>query len=161
MITSRPRRSSGHGSFLQRSGVWTRTNSGRRFLQAIKTNNLPRDEEAAGLWTKVTSIPADSRFWISAGRIISGRWEHRSLRAVQRDTYRPRPATGATKKMSPAINAAVNGGCARFIELWNLVFIQYNRSEDGKLKSLGAEIHRYRRRPGKNCRRPAEKKEQL
>ncbi len=30
----------------------------------------------------------------------------------------------------------VNGGCARFIELWNLVFIQYNRDEAGKLTEL-------------------------
>jgi alanyl-tRNA synthetase len=31
---------------------------------------------------------------------------------------------------------SVNAGCARFIELWNLVFIQYNRGEDGKLYPL-------------------------
>ncbi|MFB3844202.1 MAG: alanine--tRNA ligase [Candidatus Cloacimonadaceae bacterium] len=30
----------------------------------------------------------------------------------------------------------VNTGCARFIELWNLVFIQYNRDEAGKLHNL-------------------------
>jgi alanyl-tRNA synthetase len=33
----------------------------------------------------------------------------------------------------------VNGSCARFIELWNLVFIQYNRSEDGKMQELPAK----------------------
>jgi alanyl-tRNA synthetase len=31
---------------------------------------------------------------------------------------------------------AVNGGCARYIELWNLVFIQYNRDETGALEDL-------------------------
>ncbi|MBI2962755.1 MAG: alanine--tRNA ligase [Deltaproteobacteria bacterium] len=31
---------------------------------------------------------------------------------------------------------AVNGGCARYIELWNLVFIQYNRDERGELHEL-------------------------
>src|SRR4029077_6832865 len=31
---------------------------------------------------------------------------------------------------------AVNAGCARFIELWNLVFIQYNREPDRSLKEL-------------------------
>src|SRR5439155_19075602 len=34
---------------------------------------------------------------------------------------------------------AVNAGCARFIELWNLVFIQYNRDERGKLEELPAK----------------------
>jgi alanyl-tRNA synthetase len=30
----------------------------------------------------------------------------------------------------------VNGGCGRFIELWNLVFIQYNRDENARLHPL-------------------------
>ncbi len=33
----------------------------------------------------------------------------------------------------------VNSGCARFIELWNLVFIQYNRNQSGELKLLPAK----------------------
>ena len=33
---------------------------------------------------------------------------------------------------------AVNAGCARYIELWNLVFIQFNRQSDGKLERLKA-----------------------
>ncbi len=34
---------------------------------------------------------------------------------------------------------AVNSGCARFVELWNLVFIQYNRTERGDLDELAAK----------------------
>lgn len=34
---------------------------------------------------------------------------------------------------------AVNGGCPRYIELWNLVFIQYNRSADRSLTELPAK----------------------
>jgi len=34
----------------------------------------------------------------------------------------------------------VNGDCSRYIELWNLVFIQYNRDEKGKLNPLA---HKY------------------
>lgn len=33
----------------------------------------------------------------------------------------------------------VNGDCGRFIELWNLVFIQYNRDESGQLHPLPAK----------------------
>ncbi|HYH02835.1 MAG TPA: alanine--tRNA ligase [Bacillota bacterium] len=36
----------------------------------------------------------------------------------------------------PGHVCAVNGGCARYIELWNLVFIQYNRKADGSLEEL-------------------------
>jgi alanyl-tRNA synthetase len=34
---------------------------------------------------------------------------------------------------------AVNAGCARYIELWNLVFIQYTRDEGGDLHDLPAK----------------------
>jgi alanyl-tRNA synthetase len=39
----------------------------------------------------------------------------------------------------PGHRCAVNAGCARFIELWNLVFIQYDRGADGKLSELAAK----------------------
>lgn len=34
---------------------------------------------------------------------------------------------------------AVNAGCARYFELWNLVFIQFNRDQSGKLHTLPAK----------------------
>jgi alanyl-tRNA synthetase len=39
----------------------------------------------------------------------------------------------------PNHECRVNGGCARFIELWNLVFIQFNRQPGGKLLPLPAK----------------------
>jgi alanyl-tRNA synthetase len=42
------------------------------------------------------------------------------------------------KQDVPGHKCAVNAGCSRFIELWNLVFIQYNRDDEGKLSPLTA-----------------------
>jgi alanyl-tRNA synthetase len=101
-------------------------------------DNLPEDIEAAKLWTKVTPLPAE-----------------RVLKFGKKDNFWEMGETGpcgpcseihidlgpgaCDKKNVPGHKCAVNAGCARFIELWNLVFIQYNRAEDGKLTSLGAK----------------------
>jgi alanyl-tRNA synthetase len=39
-------------------------------------------------------------------------------------------------KHDPHHQCDVNAGCARYIELWNLVFIQYNRDDQGRLHLL-------------------------
>ncbi|MFH1370120.1 MAG: alanine--tRNA ligase [Planctomycetota bacterium] len=101
-------------------------------------DNLPEDSEAAKLWTKVTALPAD-----------------RVLKFGKKDNFWEMGETGpcgpcseihidlgpdrCDKKDVPGHKCAVNAGCARFIELWNLVFIQYNRAADGKLSALSAK----------------------
>jgi alanyl-tRNA synthetase len=103
-----------------------------------KDEGLPRDDEAAGLWTKVTPIPAE-----------------RVLAFGKKDNFWEMGDTGpcgpcseihidlgpdmCDKKGIPGHKCAVNSGCSRFIELWNLVFIQYNRTDGGKLLELGAK----------------------
>lgn len=101
-------------------------------------DNLPEDSEAAKLWTKVTPLPADH-----------------VLKFGKKDNFWEMGETGpcgpcseihidlgpgaCDKKNVPGHKCAVNAGCARFIELWNLVFIQFNLAEDGKLTPLGAK----------------------
>ena len=96
------------------------------------------DDEAEGWWRKATDIAAD-----------------RILRFDEKDNFWEMGETGpcgpcseihidrgvdrCDRQGEPGHVCAVNSGCARFIELWNLVFIQYNRDERGKLHELPAK----------------------
>jgi len=91
-----------------------------------QTENIPKDDEAASLWTKVTSISADK---VLAFGKKDNFWE-------MGDTGPCGPCSeihidlgpdACDMKNVPGHKCRVNGGCARFIELWNLVFIQFNR----------------------------------
>ncbi|MBN1806447.1 MAG: alanine--tRNA ligase [Sedimentisphaerales bacterium] len=100
-----------------------------------RADGLPEDEEAANLWTKVTPIPTE-----------------RVLACGKKDNFWEMGETGpcgpcseihidlgpemCDMKNVPGHDCRVNSGCARYIELWNLVFIQYNRLPDGKLIPL-------------------------
>ncbi|ARN55948.1 alanine--tRNA ligase [Sedimentisphaera salicampi] len=96
------------------------------------------DKEAAELWPKVTGIPAE-----------------RVLSFGKKDNFWEMGETGpcgpsseihidlgdemCDMKHVPGHECGVNAGCARFIELWNLVFIQFNRQSDGTLTPLKAK----------------------
>jgi len=103
-----------------------------------KADNLPEDTEAAKLWTKVTPISADR---VLAFGKKDNFWE-------MGDTGPCGPCSEIHIDLGPDMcdkkdvaghKCGVNGGCSRFIELWNLVFIQYNRTDNGKLGELGAK----------------------
>jgi alanyl-tRNA synthetase len=92
------------------------------------------DDEAADLWAEVTDLPND-----------------RILRFDEKDNFWEMGETGpcgpcseihydqgpdmCDKKGQDHV-CFVNGDCGRYIELWNLVFIQYDRDVKGKLNSL-------------------------
>jgi alanyl-tRNA synthetase len=100
-----------------------------------KSDGLDYDEEAAQLWLKVTTLPKE-----------------RVLAFSRKDNFWEMGETGpcgpcseihidlgperCDKKTVPGHQCKINGGCSRFIELWNLVFIQYNRLENGKVQPL-------------------------
>jgi len=94
------------------------------------------DDEAAQLWQKVTDINP----------------EH-ILRFDEKDNFWEMGETGPCgpcseihidlgtdrcDKPDTDHHCTVNGDCSRYIELWNLVFIQFNRDESGRLNPLPA-----------------------
>ncbi len=114
------------------TGVWGVPKS------SLWTTVFREDDEAEALWKKVTDI--------GSGRV---------LRFAEKDNFWEMGETGpcgpcseihidrgegyCDKKAVPGHVCAVNGGCARYIELWNLVFIQYNRDASGVLNPLASK----------------------
>jgi alanyl-tRNA synthetase len=101
------------------------------------SDGLPEDKKAAELWTKITPLAAKKL--LAFGK-KDNFWEMGQAGPCG-------PCSEIHIDLGPGAcdmqhikghKCAVNGGCGRFIELWNLVFIQYNRTEDGKLVELGA-----------------------
>ena len=103
-----------------------------------QADGLPPDHEAAKLWPQVTPLPAE-----------------RVLACSKKDNFWEMGDTGPCGPCSeihidlgpercdmkdvPGHECRVNAGCARYIELWNLVFIQFNRQPGGKLVPLQAK----------------------
>ncbi|HQT91919.1 MAG TPA: alanine--tRNA ligase, partial [Candidatus Kryptobacter bacterium] len=93
------------------------------------------DDEAAELWKKVTDIDparvmkfgAKQNFWEMGETGPCGPCSEIHIDLGE---------GLCTKNHKHGINV---DGCARFIELWNLVFIQYNRDASGHLETLPAK----------------------
>jgi alanyl-tRNA synthetase len=103
-----------------------------------ETDGLPKDQEAVSLWPKVAPIPTEKvlacgkkdNFWEMGETGPCG-----PCSEIHIDLGPDR----CDMKSVSGHKCRVNGGCARFIELWNLVFIQFNRRPDGKLVPLPAK----------------------
>jgi alanyl-tRNA synthetase len=100
--------------------------------------DLGRDEEAAGYWRNETDINPDQILYF--GR-KDNFWE-------MGDTGPCGPCSEINIDLGPdACNkhgvpghvCRVNGDCKRYVELWNLVFIQYDHTRDDRLVPLPAQ----------------------
>ena len=93
------------------------------------------DDEAEQLWAKISGLPAErikrfgekENFWEMGETGPCGPCS---------EIHLDRGPEACDMKGQPGHICQVNGDCARYIELWNLVFIQYNRNEDRSLSEL-------------------------
>ena len=101
------------------------------------TGNIPSDEEAANAWRQQPGIdPAHVLFF---GR-KDNFWEMAETGPCGpcSEIHYDRGEAFCNKKNIPGHQCKVNGDCTRFLELWNLVFIQYNRLDPSSLEPLPA-----------------------
>ena len=97
--------------------------------------NLPKDEEALNEWKKWIARRPDITGQLK--KIISGKWAIPVLAA-------PAPKfmliAGRMKKEKKLTEKTlVNNDHPQVIEIWNNVFIQFNRLKDGSLENLPAK----------------------
>ena len=99
--------------------------------------NVPTDEEAAGYWRAQPGFLKENVLYF--GR-KDNFWEMAELGPCGpcSEIHYDRGIEYCDKQGEPGHVCKVNGDCARFLELWNLVFIQYNRLGPDKLEPLPA-----------------------
>ncbi len=93
------------------------------------------DDEAEKLWAKISGLPAEriqrfgekENFWEMGETGPCGPCS---------EIHLDRGPAACDRRDRAGHECRVNGDCARYIELWNLVFIQYNRGEDRGLSEL-------------------------
>lgn len=93
-------------------------------------NGIPRDDEAAGFWQAV-GVPPER---VHLGNKKDNFWEMGSTGPCGPCTEVHYDAT-PDKSGGPLVNA----GSDQVVEIWNLVFIQFNRNEDQSLTPLPAQ----------------------
>lgn len=100
--------------------------------------DIPADDEAAGIWKQQNGM--------DAGRILYfGRkenfWEMAETGPCGpcSEIHFDRGESCCNRKGEPGHVCRVNGDCARYLEIWNLVFIQYNRVSLDRFEPLPAK----------------------
>jgi alanyl-tRNA synthetase len=99
--------------------------------------NVPTDEEAAGFWREQPGFMKENVLYF--GR-KDNFWEMAELGPCGpcSEVHYDRGIQYCDKQDVPGHVCRVNGDCTRYLELWNLVFIQYNRLSPDKLEPLPA-----------------------
>ena len=100
--------------------------------------NIPADEEARENWLKQPGIIKEQ---VLPGGRKDNFWEMAETGPCGpcSEIHIDRGPEGCDKAGQPGHICRVNGDCKRYLELWNLVFIQYNRMGPDQLESLPAK----------------------
>jgi alanyl-tRNA synthetase len=100
--------------------------------------DLGRDEEAADFWRTLTDIRPEQVLFF--GR-KDNFWEMGETGPCGpcSEIHLDLGPESCDKQGAPGHVCGVNGDCRRYIELWNLVFMQYNHLADGRLDPLPAK----------------------
>src|SRR6266545_3068485 len=100
-------------------------------FEGLAEKGIPRDDEAASLWKEVAGLPAEQ---IHYGNFKDNFW-------MMGDTGPCGPCSEVHIDLTPDKSGGkdVNGDNPAVMEIWNLVFIQFNRHEDGRLDPLPAQ----------------------
>ncbi len=99
---------------------------------------IETDLEAAGAWreqpgidpTHIHYFGRKENFWEMADTGPCGPCS---------EIHIDRGENACNRKEEPGHVCSVNGNCSRYVELWNLVFIQYNRVNQDRLEPLSAK----------------------
>jgi alanyl-tRNA synthetase len=118
------------------TGVW-RLPAERLYPTIFKGDaGIPRDDEAHAIWTKlvpagrITELGLAENFWSMGDTGPCGRCSEihyfRGLEAPCDEERQGRPCLG------------IDCSCDRYVEIWNNVFMEFDRQPDGALKPLPA-----------------------
>ena len=99
---------------------------------------IPKDDEAADIWRLQPGFEPDHVLFFGRGENF---WEMADTGPCGPDSeiHLDRGPDYCDKQGVDGHVCAVNGDCQRFLELWNLVFIQYNRLDANTLEPLPAK----------------------
>ena len=106
-----------------------------------KKDGLGRDDEAVAVWQKQIGLPGErilefgkkDNFWEMGEVGPCGPCSEIHIDLGE-------GSCPGTHRGPCGVNVEDKGGkCSRFLELWNLVFIQFNRDQEGKLHDLPAK----------------------
>jgi alanyl-tRNA synthetase len=99
---------------------------------------IPRDDEAASFWREQPGFEHEHLLFFGRDENF---WEMADIGPCGPDSeiFFDRGPDCCDKQGENAHECRINGDCQRFLELWNLVFIQYNRKGPADLTPLPAK----------------------